>query len=287
METGNHVSLAHIQADTGARPVITTTDSKCPTVYIGASCDVNGLWFGGLRDEAQETQLAVGGSDTIIRNCVFFNYFQAIGEGTATRTTYRNNKFISCGSGTLNHSIYISNAVNHTAQILENIFLGGEAYHVHIWHTPTNTTVQSNFSGGADHCLAMEGTGHTIDHNVFWKALSAGSPMNFAAAAVATYSKNYHGPIASNVWMDEGNPGDVTMSGNRYYTGTTTCDPSPTYTNDGDEVTHLGKSAAQIDAAISALEVAFGQTVQQIHDDSTIETHFATLKSVIDTWKVQ
>jgi hypothetical protein len=35
------------------------------------------------------------------------------------------------------------------------------------------------------------------------------------------------------------------------------------------------------------LASAFTQTVQQIHDDATIETHFATLKAVIDTWKLQ
>jgi hypothetical protein len=180
---------------------------------------------------------------------------------------------------------------------LENILIGGAAYHIHLFHDPTNTEIRNNFSGDADYCLVPNGVNHIIDGNVFWKPSSPGYPVNLSTGSDRTYTKNYHGSIASGSernghldWFGGAIPGDMTASGNYYYTNTLEpgYDPnSPTITNDGDEITLLGKSAAQIDAAISALETAFQQTVQQIHDDPAIETNFTILKNVIDTWKIQ
>jgi hypothetical protein len=288
--------LTHIQADTGARPILTTSGSKCPAVTIGNYLDVTGLWFGGTRDENQLTELQAG-DDVVLEDCTLFNYVEGFGEGASTRNIYRRNRFVNCGKGTLSHSIYINNAVDHTAQVLENIFVGGAAYHIHLFHDPTDTEIRNNFSGDADYCLVPQGTDHIIDGNVFWKPSSPGYPVNMLTGTNRTYTNNYHGPIASGSernghldWFGDAIPGDVTASGNHYYANTLEpgYDPnSPTTTNDGDEVALLGKSAAQIDAAISALETAFAGTVQQIHDSATIETHFATIKSVIDTWKLQ
>jgi hypothetical protein len=292
-------AATHIQAAPGARPVLTTSGNKCPAVTVGKYLDVTGLWFGGTRDEDQLTELQVH-TDVTLQDCVLFNFVEGIGEGTGTRCTYQRNKFINCGKGILSHSIYINNAVDHTAEILENIFVGGQAYHIHLWHDPTNTEIRNNFSGDAEYCLAAQGNDHIMDGNILWKPNNAGYPILLSTGTGKAYSNNYHGPIASSgpdsevnghlSWFGNTIPVDVTVSGNHYYNNT--LEPghdtgSPTTTNDGDEVTHLGKSAAQIDAAISALETAFGQTVQQIHDDATIETHFATLKAVIDTWKAQ
>jgi hypothetical protein len=291
----NYASRAYIRADAGARPILTTSDTKCPAVYVGAFCEVDGLWFGGVRDEEQSAQLAATGNDVTIRNCVFFNYLQAIGEGSVTRARYQNNKFIGCGQGTLSHSIYISDSSPaHRASILDNIFIGGAAYHIHLWHKPTNTDVRYNFSAGADYCLVPQGANHTIDKNVWWKPTSPGYPVFLDTGANKQYTDNFHGPIVEGSeragdknWFGETSlPAGLTMTGNHYMQGSIP-DPSPTVVTLGDEANHLGKTAAQIDAAISALETAFAQTVQQIHDDATIETHFATLKAVIDTWKPQ
>jgi hypothetical protein len=293
---GEYDSTTYIVADTNARPILTTSGNKCPAVTIGSNLNVSGLWFGGVRDEAQLTELHVG-TDIILEGCILFNYVEGVGEGTGTRNIYRRNKFINCGQGTLSHSIYINNAVNHTAQVLENILIGGAAYHIHLFHDPTNTEIRNNFSGDADYCLVPNGVNHIIDGNVFWKPSSPGYPVNLSTGSDRTYTKNYHGSIASGSernghldWFGGAIPGDMTASGNYYYTNTLEpgYDPnSPTITNDGDEITLLGKSAAQIDAAISALETAFQQTVQQIHDDPAIETNFTILKNVIDTWKIQ
>jgi hypothetical protein len=292
----NYTTPTTIQAASGARPILTTSDSKCPAITFGNNLHVTGLWFGGLRDENQLTELHVG-TDVTLQDCVLFNYVEGIGEGTGTRNTYQRNKFISCGQGTLSHSLYINNAISHTATVTDNIFIGGAAYHIHLFHDPTDTDVTYNFSGDADYCLVPNGSGHNVDHNIFWKPSSPGYPVNLSTGSSRTYTKNYHGPIASGSernghldWFGAAIPVDMTASGNYYYANTLEpgYDPnSPTTTNDGDEVTLLNKSAAQIDAAISALELAFAQTVQQIHDDATIETHFATLKNVIDTWKLQ
>jgi hypothetical protein len=296
LDTINIQSGVFIRAATGARPVITRTDDKPPAVEMAANSRLYNIWLGGLRDEEISTELHPG-NNSVIEDCVFCNYVEAIGEGAAAGVTYRRNKFIGCGSGELSHSLYINNAVDHTASVLENIFIGGEAYHVHIWHNATNTPVRNNFSSGADFCVVPQGANHIVEGNIFWKPSSPGYPVNLSTGTDRTYTNNYHGPIASGSlrnghldWFGAAIPGDVTASGNHYYTNTLEpgYDPnSPTTTNDGDEGTLLGKSTAQIDAAISALETAFAGTVQQIHDSATIETHFATLKAVIDTWKLQ
>lgn len=282
-----------VRALEGFRPVVVHSAGRPPAVEMGAGSELHDIWFGGARDEINGTELHPG-NNSIIDNCVFFNFVEAIGEGAASGVTYRQNKFINCGQGTLSHSLYINNAENHTGNVLENIFIGGQAYHIHSWHEPTETTIRNNFSGDADYCLVPQGANHTIDGNVWWKPTSPGYPINLSTGSNRTYTKNYHGPIASGSernghldWFGGAIPGDITASGNYYYVNTLEpgYDPDPTTTNDGDEITLLGKSAAQIDAAIAALESAFGQTVQQIHDDATIEMNFAVLKAIIDAWK--
>lgn len=291
-------SHATCEAVGGARPVITRSDGYAPTIYIGNNGQIKDVWIGGTKspDGTNPEGYIHHGSNVVFEGCTFWNVWDGIGEGGGVDSVYKNCRWINCGAGTLNHSVYISSDLSN-ALVENNIFLGGEAYHLHLWSAPGGVVLRYNFSADADYCLVLAGTSHQAYKNVWWKPSSPGYPVNLATGSGRVYRDNFHGPIASG--SQRGNPphfewfGSDTVwpadfgpdSDNNHYMETEEYDPNPTYVALGDEDLYLGKTAAQIDAAVDALETAFTQTVQQIHDDATIETHFATIKSVIDTWK--
>jgi hypothetical protein len=245
---------------------------------------VTGIWFGGLRpasDTGYRTVTnGVGGGFT---DCTFFGYINGIQNGSdAHGNIYQRNRFVNCGYGLLLHPLYVAN-LNSSQQsdgVLseENIFVGCEGYSVHYYHQPSYGLAQYNFIGDALYGLALQGdvSGPVSgNRNIIWGV--SDTPL---------YNVTETGTCNNNVWQGCSQP-STPDSDNYFVDPVPTAGTNPHIWQEADVVSNLGKSSAQIDAAISALESAFTQTVQQIHDNATIETHFATLKAVIDTWKLQ
>jgi hypothetical protein len=277
----------NMRADTNARPTFVHEDGYPPTVGIGNGVTVDGIWFGGLRPASDAGSRTISmGVNAIVRDCTLFGYINGIQNGdNAHGNTYRRNRFVSCGYGAFQHPLYVANMNStlpeHGVLSEENIMVGCEGFSVHYYHEPAYGLAQYNFIGDAQDGLALQGDADgpvSGNRNIIWGA--TGSPL---------YDICVSGSCDHNVWHDCSQPsaGGAGTFDNNYFHGVTTNGTNPATWNDSDVETNFGKTPAQIDAAIAALETAFAQTVQQIHDDATIETHFATLKAVIDTWKVQ
>jgi hypothetical protein len=263
----------------GARPVVVHSDGSPPAVEFGAGCSVTGIWFGGTKfpDESGRIISFLTGGNATIQDCTFWGYSQGMGGFVGSSNLITRDRFVNCGYGGLYHDIYCSNSGD--TEISEGIHIGGAGYKIHLFHDPEGLTIRANLmadSSGSD--MAIQQGNDIIANNILWGPVS----VSYWNAGGCTFSKNIFGP-------DRADFTDVsvtnTADGNVFCNGQTPFGTNPQTWDDAAITTNLGKSAAQIDAAISALETAFGGTVQQIHDNATIEAHFATLKSVIDTWK--
>lgn len=283
-------------ADSGARPVLVRANGYTPSLTFHDDAIVSGVWFGGARDNTTERGWLHFGKRLTFQNNIIWNYYGGIGEGGGTGNIYRRNVFVNCGTGQNFHSVYVNNSNPlHSAHVLENLFIGGQSYHIHLWHNPTNTLINGNLSADADYCLVLQGANNTASNNVFWKPSSPGYPMNLSTGSGRKYTRNYHGPIASGStrggllsWFGGPFPADITPSGDFVHAGLYMgYDPTATVVQPGGEVGHLGKSTAEIDGAVTGLKTAFAGTVQQAHDDATIGGHVATLQSVINKWAGQ
>lgn len=276
-----------ISAVAGARPIVVHSDGGPPAVSIGSNCEVSGIWFGGLRPASDVgARTIVMGQNSVVRDCTLFNYINGIQNGdNAHGNIYRRNRFVVCGYGAFYHPLYVAN-MNSSQQsdgVLseENIMVGCEGFSVHYYHEPAYGVAQYNFIGDAQDGLAVQGDDSgpvSGNRNIIWTA--SGSPL---------YDIVSSGNCNNNVWRGCSQPsagGAGTFDNNYFVSPVPTAGTNPVVWQEADVVTNLGNSSANIDAAISALETAFAQTVQQIHDDATIETNFATLKAVIDTWKL-
>jgi hypothetical protein len=285
------VSLT-IQADTGARPVFVHSDGEPPAVDRKSNTTVIGLWFGGARPASDVgSRTAVNGAGGGFTDCTFFNYINGVQNGSdAHGNIYRRNRFVNCGSGAFYHPLYIANMNSilpeHGVLSEENIMVGCEGFSVHYYHEPAYGLAQYNFIGDAQDGLALQGDESgpvSGNRNIIWGA--TGSTLYNICTTGNCDHNVFHGcpqPPTPGGTINESRTFD-----NNYFHGVTTNGSNPVTWQDADVETNFGKTPAQIDTAISALETAFGGTVQQIHDSATIETHFATLKAVIDTWKLQ
>jgi hypothetical protein len=115
--------------------------------------------------------------------------------------------------------------------------------------------------------------------NIVWGVANGGVTLSCGA----------DGTRDRNIWQGCSQPNFGpygTASDNCFVSPVPTAGTNPHIWQEADVLSNLGNSSANIDAAISALESAFGQTVQQIHDDATIEPQFDVLKSVIGSWKL-
>lgn len=267
--------------------MVVHSDGKPPSVNIGSGCDISGFWFGGLRPETDAgARVVTMGVGSVVHDCTFYNYINAIINGSdAHGNTFRRNRFVRCGYGLLAHPLYIANLNSslpeHGVLTEECTFVGCEGYSVHYYHEPSYGLAQYNFIGDAKYGLALQGdlVGPSGNRNIIWGCAEA--PLYYWTIATATCDHN--------VWKGCTKPqfGSTlgTFDNNYFVDPAPTAGTNPVVWQEADIAANLGKSSAQIDAAISALETAFTQTVQQIHDDATIEGYFATLKAVIDTWK--
>jgi hypothetical protein len=275
----------------GARPVIVHSDGSPPRVHLYAGAVLDGVWLSGVKLGSDRPITLNDG--TKIKNCVIHNYYGGIAEGGNTNHEFTNNRFISCGSGSFYHDMYISNGHAPGGCLIQgNIHIGGEGYKAHLFNGvnsayPSNVQLLNNFYADGQWSAAAYGTSHTIQDNIFWSDTQI--TITLQDESTFDFSHNVIGLHTHRVFY-KGNPGQ-SAANNAIVDGA----PSVLFSDEigtnlsvwqeSDIVTNLGKSSAQIDSAIAALETAFGQTVQQIHDDATIEGQFTTLKAVIDTWK--
>jgi hypothetical protein len=267
----------------GARPIVVHSDGSPPTVEFGAGCSVTGIWFGGTKfaDENGRIIAFLTGGGANVEGCTFWGYSQGMGGWVGSSNLITKNRFVDCGYGGLQHDIYCSNSGD--TQISEGIHIGGAGYKIHLYHNPEGLTIRANFmAASADSDMAIQQGNDTITHNILWGPVTA----SYWNADNCVFSKNIFGADRSPFTdITDGDPTN-TADGNVFCNGQTPFGTNPQTWDEAAIATNLGKTKAQIDAAISALETAFGQTVQQIHDDATIESNFAVLKAVIDTWKV-
>lgn len=285
-----------MQADTGARPVIVHSDGKAPQVHLNANATIDGVWFGGTK-QTENRPLTLNNGATV-KNCTFFGYYGCVSEGGNTNHLFEDNNFVNCGDGSLFHDLYISN--NHAAGgciIRGNVHIGGEGYKLHLYNGvnaayPSNVQATGNFYAAGQWGQAVYGSGHTVTKNVIWSVSQAGSQITATLDISSTFdwSENVigletaarffgtpsEGRTIDNNCIVDGAPADV--AGDDIGT-------NPHVWQEADIAANLGKSSAQINAAISALETSFAGTVQQIHDDATIEGNFAILRAVVDAWK--
>jgi hypothetical protein len=300
-----------LKAVSGARPIITRSDNKPPRVHLNAGTMVNGIWFGGSKETVVERPITLN-NDATIQDCTFFGYYGGIAEGGNSNHLFEGNRFINCGTAGHYHDLYISGDTH--AKIYDNIFIGGEGYKIHLWHEAANADIQGNFVAECLLGLVLQHSTNQAINNIFWN--DTVRPMStHLIAGMFLHNLFGHRTDGTGKWDHQmnGGEGDLGLTVDRCgyigdrYLDTTTWPGSEVYVGpyngDGhvlpaagtnyiryaveDLPALLGYSEAQIDAAVEALEQAFAQTVQQIHDDSTIETHFATLKAVVDAWKLQ
>jgi hypothetical protein len=300
-----------LKAVDGARPVVTQADNTPPTVDIGAGARVEGVWFGGTKDTSPQTTIYAKNDAQIVGN-TFFGYFGGVSEGTHYNNLYQSNRFVNGGGGGYYHDIYIS-AEHSNAKIYDNLFVGGEGYKMHLWHYATGVDMRRNFLAEYYYGTVLQHVSDSAVDNVFWnhKPTPGAGQLLTVNIGAGTFVHNLFGNRTNGTgkWDQDLNNGILTadrlgLIGDRH-TDTTTW-PGETvavgpYNGDGHVLpapgtnyTHyavtdlpalLGYSEAQIDAACAALIAAFGQTIQQIHDDATIEGQFAILRAVVDAWK--
>lgn len=314
--------LMTIQAANGMKPLITSLTNTPPK--LDCKCNINGLWMGGTRETEVRGVIFVADNITFSNNTIF-GYWDCVNEGSHTGITYQGNRFINCGGDGLWHSLYISGAGSN-AKVYDNIFLGGQGYHLHCWHDASNVDIQRNFFGGGNTShgltpdsdvvydawqMVIQDITHIAQDNVHWNHVpwhGARLTINFSAGSIL-HSLFAHHTFGSGKWNHDTNDATHTFDRNGLVGDVfidSACYPSTPenigpYNGAGDVLpgagtnyTHyaltdlpalLGYSEAQIDAAVAALVPAFGQDLQTIHDDVTIENNFATLKAVVDAWK--
>jgi hypothetical protein len=266
------------------RPVITRSDGDAPQVRNGHNVTMYNVWLVGTAKTNMTT--CQHGNDAKWLNCVLAGYKDtALNEGASVRNFYRGNRFVNNGSGTLHHSIYISDETRDAGEgvtIEENILIGGSAYHIHLWHEPKWCVIRYNFSALAVNNLAIDGAGHLVEKNILWS--NSGNPsVNFSATDYV-FRNNVigSGTVAGAAIAS---PTEV-ISRNKFVGSATLYGAESTRWDDSAVAANLGKTGAEIDAATAAINTAFTtQTAAQIQADATIEAHFATLASVITAWK--
>lgn len=273
-----------VRAVGGAHPVVVHSDGSPPRLQFSAGCSVTGVWFGGTKfaDENGRIISFLEGGGVTVEGCTFWGYSQAMGGWVGSSNLIKQNRFVNCGYGGLHHDIYCSNSGD--TEISEGIHVGGAGYKIHLYHNPEGLTIHANFMANSSISdMAIQQGNDTITNNILWGTVTA----SYWNADNCIFTKNIFGiDRAPFTDITAGDPTN-TVDGNVFCNGQTPFGANPEIWDTAAIATNLGKTKVQIDTAITSLISAFEQTVQQIHDSTTIETHFATLKSVVDAWKLQ
>lgn len=264
--------------------MIVGADGYPPDVLVASNAVVSHLWIGGTKPASEVGARTVQmGQNALVEDCTFFGYINCISNGSdAHGNIFRRNRLVNCGYLDHWHPLYIANGNSslpeHGVLSEENIMVGCDGYSVHYYHEPSYGVAQYNLMGNCRNGLALQGDMRgpvSGNRNIIW-----------GVSQWPLYNSTSLGTCNNNVWQGCSQP-SVPDDSNYFVSPVPTAGTNPVVWQEADVVSNLGNSSANIDAAIAALEAAFTGTVQQIHDDVVIETHFATLKAVIDTWKLQ
>jgi hypothetical protein len=273
-----------VTGPSSGKAIITASDGYPPSINIGSGVIVNNIWFGGTKFADSGSRFVSLYDYASMTNCTLWGYGQCTGGGGTKYRTYSKNRFVNCGYGTLYHDIYISAAnVNTHDNISEGIHVGGAGYKIQCYHSPYGVTVHANFMGGSTHDLAIQGSGgDTITNNILWESTST-----YWNASNCTFNKNIMG-LNRFAFSDVTTAGiGNTATGNVFCNGQTTFGSSPQVWNGAAVLANLGESQASVDTAVSNLETKFANNAATVYADATIETDFAVLRTVVDSWKNQ
>ena len=96
--------------EASGRVIITRSDGKPPSVYIGNGATVRGIWFGGTRQTSVNAVVNIG-ADAVFDGCALFGYYGGfiIGDSqNGHRSQIVNSMFVNCGGGDYAHPIYLA-----------------------------------------------------------------------------------------------------------------------------------------------------------------------------------
>jgi len=179
-EPTTFIAAPRVGKDAG-RPVITGTDGKSPKVRFRDYVRIEGLWIGGKYHRIEDNPkfpykggaVAFGKTGVQIVGCTFWGRgMQLLAGNTANNVLIRDNRLVHMGSGWLGHPIYLSGGKNPTStdmRVIGNIFINGDGFAIHGWHSPRNLTIVGNITTGHVASMVAGGPGSVIHHNVFWK----------------------------------------------------------------------------------------------------------------------
>jgi hypothetical protein len=274
------------------RAIITSADGKPPRVWVNDGVHIKDLWFGGALPKDGTDHLQIHGSGTV-QNCTFWNYTECFEEGTAHagQNLLQNNRFVNCGYENNSHSAYVTTQQpTGLGSIIEgNIFIGGQGYHMHFWHSPTNHVFRNNFLGSAWNGLALGGYDLLATKNIFWslarRDIWTGELIFFTNWSTFNFEENFIGYVNNRLeyWAQEGG-----ISRNNYHFKKSFYLPepdiNPTIVPEGDEGLYLGHTEAEIENAIANIETSFAGTIEEIYADDSIEGNFTVLKECLDAF---
>lgn len=275
-----------IKASPGTRPLLIGSSTNPPAIAIGDGTTVSGLWFGGVRAVTNVNAPTITmGKGCLVEDCTLFGYANGIQNGSdAHGNVYRRNRFVRCGFGDLSHPLYVANL--NSSKLADgclaelNIMVGCQGYSVHFYHQPSYGVAQNNFMCDCRNGLAIQGDiGGPVsgNHNIIWSVSQW--PLYYSVTT---------GTCDGNAWRNCPQPsGSGPSMDSEKFINTPHFGTNPVDWQENDVVSNFGVGSSDIDAAIAALEASFAGTVQQIHDDATIEPNFALLAGAVQTWAAQ
>lgn len=270
---------ATIQAAAGAKPVITSSDGKPPYISLVSGTTLDGLWFGGTHDATADRPINLA-PDVIIQNCTFFNYNQCLNVADTPRLQVLNNRFVNCGNDRFQHSIYITTPAGSAADgvlVQGNILIGGEGYHITLWHEPAYASIINNFFGAARWALSVKGDHHTVQRNILWSATGYAPELLGQYIAYGPTNLTYDHNIINVITFNNEPDYPPGMDSNIFVDGHNEFGSNITEWALTDVLPNLGISNADLDTAVSTLQTSFMADITTIRADATIETNFALL----------
>lgn len=267
-----------------ARVIITRSNGYPPTVRLEDNSVLRNIWIGGARGGQAYIHPR---HNAILDGVTVFGYNEAVNVADAKNVKIVNSRFVNTGDGLLLHPIYVNNAgavEGEGTTVEDNIFIGGEGYPIHLYHSPNWNSVRRNFVGGGMRCVAVEGYHNTVRDNIFW------SNSDFACAWVGddngtgslVFKQNLFGAPSTSHWLDY--PSDSLVAKNWFVGDAYSFGTQPHEIAKSELPTYIGVTHNTIQGAVNALKTSFAQTPAQLLADGTIESNFDIFKNAVEMW---
>lgn len=286
-----------LQAESGARPVLTSSDDTPPRVDVLMPSIVDGLWFGSATKPTTNDTVIITYSQAQMKNCTFFNYDQCLlTQQTGYNTLVDACRFVNCGYHNKSHDMYITNNKQtgiYGTRVQDCINIGGQGWKYHAYGgIVSDTEILRNFAGALDGgdvgyygCYVVSTGIGTITNNVFWSTTSTSEQLQINSMPSGSVIHNLTGRCLGWIpnWLND----DIQRSDNSFidpYRIAWTSGIGTNYTR-ADMPTVLGVSADALDAACTAINTSFTtQTIAQILADATIESNFTIIDAARLAW---